>query len=165
MVAKKLKKIQALAEVQKISLQSLQLVLPVREIYSGARSQSADMASSRYSSWVYFTKNGKLMTARQKAGEAPSQSLNVQASTTRVDVGIGSSDLDFMCNSPLRCLVLQLLPSSGAASRDSLSPHCVAFPEYLLKEVKDKQRHCYPVMYCNSHKNVELWAQFFKENL
>lgn len=39
MVAKKLKKIQALAEVQKISLQSPQLVLPVREIYSEARSK------------------------------------------------------------------------------------------------------------------------------
>lgn len=83
MVAKRLKKIQALAKVQKISLQSLQLVLPVREIYSGTRSWSADMDSSRYSYWVYFIESGRLMTAHQKAGEARSQSLNVQVSTAR----------------------------------------------------------------------------------
>lgn len=72
------------------------------------------------------------MTAYQKAGKAPSQTLSVHVNTSRM--GMGRLELGFMCNSSVRCLELQLLPSSGAASQGSLSPHSMAFPEYLLTE-------------------------------
>lgn len=132
MVAKKLKKIQELAEVQQTSLQSPQLVLLSQKFAprQGA-SWCADMGSSRYSYWVYLRGSEKLMTAHQEAGKAPSQTPNVHVSTSRE--GTGSSELGFMCNSSVRYLELQLLPSSGAASQGSLSPHSMAFPWASVK--------------------------------
>lgn len=55
MVAKKLKKFLALAEVQKNSLGSRQVVLPVREIYSYPEEQAGIQILTTVDTHIWFT--------------------------------------------------------------------------------------------------------------
>lgn len=59
---------------------------------------------------------------------APSQNLVVHLGTTKVEVGMGSSGLSFVRDSPLRQQALQLLTSSVVASQGVLQPSLHFFP-------------------------------------
>lgn len=59
---------------------------------------------------------------------APSQNHTVRVSSTEVEVGIGSSGLSFVGDSPLRHLPLQLLSASVVASQGVLQPSLHFFP-------------------------------------